>query len=83
MVDTDGRPLVLQCHPASVQDRDGAIPLLCASRRRWPFVQRVFAYAARGVAEATRIAVEIVKKPKDQRGSAVHLRRCAGERTLA
>ncbi len=36
MVDTDGRPLVLHVHPASVQDRDGAVPLLKASRRRFP-----------------------------------------------
>ncbi|SEF14573.1 Transposase [Rhizobiales bacterium GAS191] len=28
MVDTDGRALVLQVHPASIQDRDGAVPLL-------------------------------------------------------
>lgn len=34
MVDSDGRPLELQVRPASVQDRDGAIPLLKASRRR-------------------------------------------------
>jgi hypothetical protein len=40
MVDTDGRPLVLQVHPASVQDRDGAIPLLKSSRCRFPFVER-------------------------------------------
>jgi transposase len=26
-LDTDGRALVLQVHPASVQDRDGAVPL--------------------------------------------------------
>ena len=26
MVDTDGRALTLQIHPASVQDRDGAVP---------------------------------------------------------
>ena len=32
MVDTDGRALKLQAHPASVQDRDGAGPLLRASR---------------------------------------------------
>ena len=30
MVDTDGRGVMLQVHPASVQDRDGAIPLLRA-----------------------------------------------------
>jgi putative transposase len=66
MVDTDGRPLVLQCHPASVQDCDGAVRLLRASRHRWPFVARVFtdaAHAAHRVTEATRIAIEIVKKP--------------------
>ena len=28
MVDTDGRLLVAQVGPASVQDRDGAVPLL-------------------------------------------------------
>ena len=66
MVDTDGRPLVLLCTPASVQDRDGAVPLLRASRRRFPFVLRAFAdaaYAAERVAKATRIAIEIVRKP--------------------
>jgi putative transposase len=39
MVDTDGRPLVLQAHPASVQDRDGAVPLLTASRHSFPFIE--------------------------------------------
>jgi transposase len=55
MVDTDGRPLVLQVHPASVQDRDGAIPLLKSSRCRFLFVERAFAdtaYAAQRVADA-------------------------------
>ncbi len=86
MVDTDGRPLVLQCHAASVQDRDGAVPLLRASRRRFPFVLRAFAdaaYAARRVAEATCIAIEIVRKPKDQVGFAVHPRRWVVERCFA
>src|SRR3546814_4452464 len=32
MVDTDGRALVIQAQAADVQDRDGAIPLLKASR---------------------------------------------------
>ncbi len=39
LVNTDGRPLVLQVHPASVQDRDGAIPLPKASRRSFPFIE--------------------------------------------
>ena len=39
MVDTDGRALELLVHPADVQDRDGAVPLLRQSRRRHPFVK--------------------------------------------
>jgi len=86
MVDTDGRPLVLQVHAASVQDRDGALPLLQASRRRFPFIERTFAdsaYAAERVAAATRIAVEIVRKPPEQVGFAVHPRRWVVERCFA
>ena len=33
-------------HPASVQDRDGAIPLLRAARRLFPFVEVLFADGA-------------------------------------
>ena len=65
LVDTDGRGLVLEPHPASIQDRDGGGPLLRASRRIFPFIQRVFAdsgYAGEKVAKATLIAVEIVRK---------------------
>jgi len=45
LVDTDGRGLVLEMHPASIQDRDGGGPLLRASRRIFPFIKRVFATA--------------------------------------
>jgi Transposase DDE domain len=65
LVDTDGRGLVLEPHSASIQDRDGGGPLLQASRRIFPFIQRVFAdsgYAGEKVAKATLIAVEIVRK---------------------
>ena len=86
LVDTDGRALMLQTHPASVQDRDGAIPLLKASRRAYPFVERAFAdsgYAARRVAEATCIVVEIVRKQPGQIGFAVQPRRWVVERFFA
>jgi transposase len=86
MVDTDGRALVLQVSPASVQDRDGAVPLLQASRGAFPFVERVFAdaaYAGERVANATRIVVEIVKKRPDQIGFDVLPRRWVVERFLA
>ena len=52
MVDTDGRILVIQAHPADVQDRDGAIPLLQASRRSFPFVELAFADSAYGAQES-------------------------------
>jgi transposase len=86
MVDTDGRGLKLQVHPASVQDRDGAIPLLQASRQLYPFIERAFAdsaYAAERVANATRIIVEIVRKQAGQIGFAVHPRRWVVERFFA
>jgi putative transposase len=86
LVDTDGRALVLQVHSASIQDRDGALPLLKASRRAFPFVECAFAdsaYAADRVAHATRIAVEIVRKHPDQVGFAVHPRRWVVERSFA
>jgi len=86
LVDTDGRGLVLQAHPASVQDRDGAGPLLRASRGRWPFIAKAFAdagYASERVAAATRIAIEIVRKQAGQVGFAVHPRRWVVERFFA
>ena len=86
LVDTDGRALLLVPHAASLQDRDGAGPVLRASRRPFPFIKRVFAdagYAGERVATATRIAIEIVKKQPDQVGFAVHPRRWVVERLFA
>ena len=86
LVDTDGRGLVLEPHPASIQDRDGGGPLLRASRRIFPFIERVFAdsgYAGEKVAKATLIAVEIVRKNPDQIGFAVQPRRWVVERFFA
>lgn len=86
LVDTDGRALLLVPHPASVQDRDGAGPVLRASRRPFPFIEHVFAdagYASERVSAATRIAVEIVRKQPEQVGFAVHPRRWVVERLFA
>jgi transposase len=77
MVDTDGRGVMLQVHPASLQDRGGAIPLLRASRRLLPFIERVFAdsaYAAERVVNATSIIIEIVRKQAGQIGQANRLK---------
>jgi putative transposase len=86
MVDTDGRALVLQAHSADVQDRDGAVPLLKASRKSFPFVELAFAdsaYAAQRVNDATSIAIEVVKKIADQVGFQVLPRRWVVERFFA
>jgi transposase len=86
LVDTDGRALLLFAHPADLQDRDGAGPLLKASRRFWPFLEIAFAdaaYDAERVATATSIALEIVRKHPDQVGFAVHPRRWVVERFFA
>ncbi len=86
LVDTDGRALKLHVRPADIQDRDGAVPLLRASRGSFPFVKRVFAdsaYAGERVANATRIAVEIVRKIDGQIGFQVHKRRWVVERFFA
>lgn len=86
LVDTDGRGLVLEPHPASIQDRDGGGPLLCHSRRSFPFIEKVFAdsgYAGERVARATLVAVEIVRKNPDQVGFAVNPRRWVVERFFA
>ncbi len=77
---------MLEPHPASVQDRDGEGPLLRASRGSFPFIEKVFAdngYAGKKVAEATVIAVEIVRKNPDQVGFAVQPRRWVVERFFA
>ena len=86
LADTDGRLLVGQVGPASMQDRDGAVPLLKASRRSFPVVEGCFADAAHAsdrVMQATRMAIEIVRKPKDQVGFAVHPKRWVVERLFA
>lgn len=86
LVDMDGRALVLDPQPADVQDRDGALPVLRLSRRTFPFIAKAFAdagYAGDKPATATIITVEIVRKPRDQVGFAVHPRRWVVERFFA
>jgi len=41
LTDTIGMLLAVIVHPASVQDRDGAEPLLRQARRLFPFVERI------------------------------------------
>jgi putative transposase len=83
LVDTDGRALKLQAHAADIQDRDGAGPLLRASRPSWPFVALGYAdggYAGPRVAQASPIRIEVVRKADNQVGFAVVARRWVVER---
>jgi putative transposase len=87
LVDSDGRALVIQTHAADIQDRDGARPLLRASRRAFPFVERMFAdsaYASQRVAEAAKPAVvEIVRRLSHHIGFVILPKRWIVERFLA
>jgi transposase len=86
MVDTDGRALVIDPQPANVQDRDGAVPILGVSRKSYPFVEKAFAdsaYSGNKPQNASAIDIEIVRRPPDQVGFAVHPRRWVVERFFA
>ncbi len=88
VVDTLGLPLVLQVHPANVQDRDGAPAVLAELRTTMPSLQKVWADGGyRGPKLAQALAampdapdLEIVTKPKEQKGFEVLPRRWIVER---
>lgn len=86
LVDTDGRALLVEPHPANIQDRDGGGPLLQISRPLFPFIKHVWAdggYNHERVTAATNILVEIVRKQPDQVGFVVLPRRWVVERFFA
>ena len=82
--------LVAQVHPASLQDRDGALPLLKEARRLFPFIARLFAdgaYQGATTAAAVRALgaweLEIVKRSDQAQGFVVLPKRWVVERTFA
>ena len=89
-VDVDGNMLAAQVHPAHIQDRDGARPLLLALQAGQNTVQIVCADGAYGgdkLASALKeangpITVEVIGKPKDTKGFVVISRRWVVERTF-
>jgi transposase len=74
---------------ASVQDRDGAKPLLCASRGLWCFIATVFAdggYAGKLIdwaKQKTHLTLSIVKRPRALPGFEPLPRRWVVERSFA
>lgn len=89
VVDTIGLLLLVMVTTASVQDREGARPVLDAMSAAYPAVSLVWAdggYAGKLVQwakTAARIVLEIVRKAEGQRGFEVLPRRWVVERTLS
>jgi len=87
-VDTLGLILAVVVHAADLQDRDGAKLLLERLLGQFPRLKLIWADAAYGgeLVEWVRTffgwVLEIVKRPKDQKGFVVLPRRWVVERTL-
>ena len=84
-----GLLLVVVVHAANIQESDGAKLVLRRARGRFPRLRLIWAdqgYKAHFVEwakAATGWAVEVVARPKDQKGFAVLPRRWVVERTFA
>ena len=90
LTDTTGLVVAATVHEASIQDRDGAVPLLASIRSRLPWLRHIFADGAYAGAklEGARAAlgrwrIEIVKRADTAKGFEVLPRRWVVERTFA
>jgi len=89
LVDTLGMILEAQIQPASVQDRDGLLPILKEARRLFVFIKKILADGGyQGQATATAVAalgqweLEIVKRSDQAKGFVVLPMRWIVERTF-
>lgn len=90
VTDTIGLPVGLDVHPANVQDRDGAVPLLMSIRRLYPWLRHLFAdggFAGPKLADALNgkgnWTIEIVRRSDKAEGFKVIPKRWVVERTIA
>jgi putative transposase len=87
LVDVLGLILVVLVTPASVQDRDGAVPVLREAHREYPTLSKVWVDGAYngepidGLRNETSIDIEMVKRTDDIKGFVVVPKRWIGERT--
>jgi putative transposase len=87
LVDVLGMLLVAVVTPASVQDRDGAVPVLQQGHREYPSLTKVWvdgAYTGAVIADLrtdTSLDIEVVKRTDDVKGFKVVPKRWIGERT--
>ena len=90
LVDVEGLPLRVIVHSAGMQDRDGAALVLDKIRKRFPWLELVWAdagYNARQVKDAVvrsqGLRLEIVKRTDAVKGFVVLPRRWVVERTFS
>jgi len=90
VTDTGGLLVAAQVHPADIQDRDGAVPLLAEVAKLYIWLRHVFAdsaYAADKLKAALSAmgewTIEIVKRSDTAKGFVLLPRRWVVERTLA
>lgn len=90
LTDTTGLMVAAMVHEASIQDRDGAVPLLASIRSCLPWLRHVFAdgaYAGAKLDDALaalgRWTIEIVRRSDAAKGFELLPRRWVVERTLA
>jgi len=90
LVDSEGLPMRVVVHSAAIQDRDGAGLVLDKIRRRFPWLELIWAdsgYNAwqvdAAVAKVPRLRMEIVKRSDDMKGFVVLPRRWVVERTFS
>lgn len=87
-VDTDGRLLMINITPADLSDSAGAMTILEAIRKRWPWVKHLFADGAydrltlMDKAAYLRFVLEIIRRSEQQKGFQVLPRRWVVERTF-
>ena len=90
LVDSEGLPMRVVVHSAAIQDRDGAGLVLNTIRRRFPWLELIWAdggynawQVVAAVAKVPRLRLEIVKRSDDTKGFVVLPRRWVVERTFS
>ncbi|BDA83369.1 IS5 family transposase (plasmid) [Aureimonas sp. SA4125] len=90
LTDTCGFLVMILVHAADIQDRDGAVDVLKAIRRRFPWLRHVFAdggYAGQKLRDAIARhgdwTIEIIKRSDVAKGFEILPRRWVVERTFA
>jgi transposase len=90
LVDSEGLPMRVVVHSAAVQDRDGSALVLDKIRRRFPWLELIWADSAYNAAQVDAVVakqpdlrLQIVKRSDDMKGFLVLPRRWAVERTFS